>query len=79
MVEKHSKPWLHLDMDNMSVPYAARMLRSWMIDNGIKEVNVAGPCASSDPEIYRALKKCLKLLFRNKKRAFRILCQLTKS
>ena len=36
--QKHAKPWLHLDMKNMSIIYAGRLLRSWIIDNGLKTV-----------------------------------------
>ncbi|MBU0909264.1 MAG: putative molybdenum carrier protein, partial [Proteobacteria bacterium] len=60
MAEKHNKPWLHLDMENMSRSYATRMLQSWIIDNGIKVLNVAGPRASKDPKIYDATVKILE-------------------
>lgn len=46
MAVKHNKPWLHLDLDAMSVAYASRLLKSWIIDNGIKVLNVAGPRGS---------------------------------
>jgi hypothetical protein len=60
MAEEHNKPWLHLDMENMSFSYASRMLQSWIIDNGIKVLNVAGPRASKDPKIYDATVKILE-------------------
>ena len=60
MAEKHTRPLLHLNMDKMSVSYAARMLQSWIIDNGIRVLNVAGPRASGDPEIYGMVTKVLE-------------------
>ena len=60
MAEKHTRPLLHLDLDKMSVSYAARMLQSWIIDNGIRVLNVAGPRASGDPEIYGMVTKVLE-------------------
>lgn len=64
--EKHNKPWLHIDMNIMSVGYATRLLKSWIIDNGIKVMNVAGPRASKDPEIYDVTVKVLVGAVNNK-------------
>ncbi|MCB2181322.1 MAG: putative molybdenum carrier protein [Desulfobulbaceae bacterium] len=58
--EKHCKPNIHLNMENMSFPYAARMLKTWISDNGIKILNVAGPRASGDPEIYDTVTRVLE-------------------
>ena len=52
MAKKHNKPWIHLDVEKMSMSYATRLLRSWITDNGIKVLNVAGSKASRDSEIY---------------------------
>jgi len=57
--QKHAKPWLHLDMKKMSLIYARRLLKSWIIDNGLKTLNVAGPRASGDPEIYNTVTQVL--------------------
>ncbi|MFH1216538.1 MAG: putative molybdenum carrier protein [Pseudomonadota bacterium] len=57
--EKLNKPWLHLDLDAMSVGYATRLLKSWIIDNGIKVLNVAGPRGSKDPKIYEVTLKII--------------------
>lgn len=66
MAEKHTTPWLHLDMEQMSVPYAARMLQTWIIDNGIRVLNVAGPRASGDPEIYSMVTKMLESVLQHR-------------
>lgn len=60
VAEKHNKPWLHLDMKKVSESYASRLLQSWIIDNGIKVLNVAGPRASMDPKIYEVTVKILE-------------------
>lgn len=60
LAQQHNKPYLHLDMDKMSSLYAARLLKTWIIDNGIKVLNVAGPRASGDPSIYTVAKEVLE-------------------
>lgn len=60
MAKKHCKPFLHIDLDKMSMVYAVRMTKMWLVDNGIKCLNVAGPRASRDPEIYSLVYKLLK-------------------
>ena len=62
LAKQHNKPWLHLDMDKMSLLYATRLLRSWIIDNGIQILNVAGSRASRDPKIYKATTNILDSL-----------------
>jgi len=52
MAIKHDRPWLHLDMNRLTVREATQMLRSWMVENKIEVLNVAGPRKSSDPLIY---------------------------
>ena len=70
LAKQHLKPWLHLNMDKMSLSYASRLLKSWIIDNGIKVLNVAGSRASGDPEIYdvtvQALESALGMAERGK-------------
>lgn len=65
---EHCKPLLHLDLENMSLPYAGRLLQSWLVDNDIRVLNVAGARASTDPEIYAATVKVLELALQNQKR-----------
>lgn len=52
LAQRHCKPVLHLDLSAVSTGYAARMLRSWLSDNGVRVLNVAGPRASKDPLIF---------------------------
>ena len=65
LAQQHSKPWLHLDMDKMSVPYASRLLKTWVTDNGIKVLNVAGPRGSGDPKIYAVAFQVLESALKN--------------
>lgn len=65
LAKEHCKSLLHLDLDKMSLLYAARLLQSWLLDNGIRVLNVAGARASTDPEIYEATMKVLELALQN--------------
>ncbi|MBW2044107.1 MAG: putative molybdenum carrier protein [Deltaproteobacteria bacterium] len=56
---KHRKPCLHIDLDSMDAPKAAEIVRLWIETRGIETLNVAGPRASKDPEIYEAAKSFL--------------------
>ena len=60
LAQKHCRPFLHLDLRSMSMSYASRMLSSWLTDNGIKILNIAGSRGSKDPEIYSATVKLLE-------------------
>lgn len=64
MAEKQCKAWIHLDMAKMSLDYAVRLLKTWVTDNGIRTLNVAGPRASKDPEIYTVTVKVLENLLK---------------
>jgi hypothetical protein len=54
MVLRHGRPWLHIDLNKTEFFQAARQIRSWITDQEIKVLNVAGPRASKDPVIYRS-------------------------
>ena len=58
--EHHGKPWIHIDLEITSYPEAARMIREWVGQNGIKIMNVAGARGSKDPEIYQAVTELLE-------------------
>ena len=60
MAKKHSRPWVHADMDVLSVPDAARTIKSWIDQNNVRVLNVAGSRASKDPEIYKTTVEILK-------------------
>jgi len=53
MALKYQKPMLHIDFNRM-IPFdAAVIINNWMVDDDIRILNVAGPRASIDPNIYR--------------------------
>lgn len=54
LARKHCKPYLHVDMEGMSKAYSVRLVKTWIVDNGIRVLNVAGSRASSDDKIYQA-------------------------
>ena len=60
---KHNRPWMHVDLEKTSFFKTALDVRSWVAENRIKVLNVAGPRGSKDPTIYDATKKLLKTAF----------------
>ena len=52
MAKKHDRPCLHIDLDVIRGISAAQKIKSWILQNGVKTLNVAGPRASKDPEIH---------------------------
>ena len=60
LAERHGRPWLHADLSRWSVEEAAARIRGWIGDRSIGVLNVAGPRASQDPEISRAVRKVLE-------------------
>ncbi len=63
LAKKHNRPWMHVDLDKTNFFRAAMDARSWVAENQIKILNVAGPRGSKDPGIYEATKKLLKAAF----------------
>ncbi len=61
LANKHNKPFLHIDMDSMEILPAVHRFQTWLTDNGIKVLNVAGSRASEDPRIYLMTTKILEL------------------
>lgn len=57
---KHGKPCLHLDLLEMSQAGASEKTRDWLEENRVEVLNVAGPRASNDPEIYSLARALLK-------------------
>jgi hypothetical protein len=53
MATKHSRPWLHIDLDRTGAFHAATTINNWILQKKIKTLNVAGPRASEDPAIYQ--------------------------
>lgn len=52
---KHAKPLLHIDFEHHSQDRAAIAVEHWVRQHAIAILNVAGPRASSEPRIYRAV------------------------
>ncbi len=52
---EQKRPWLHIDLQKTAVFDAAMILSEWVLKNNIEILNVAGPRASKDPKIYRAV------------------------
>ena len=52
MAVKHHKPCLHLDMERLTVRETSQILLSWINENKIDVLNVAGPRQSKDPRVY---------------------------
>lgn len=50
--EKYKRPCLHVDLSIRSGARAARMIKDWIVRCNIEVLNVAGPRASNDPDIY---------------------------
>lgn len=65
VAEKHGKPWLHLNMKEHSVHEAVERLRTWVNENRIEVLNVAGRSASKDPDIYIVTYKVVNGLLKN--------------
>ena len=63
LAERHRKPCLHVNMDNLSVENAVRLIGSWISKEGIEVLNVAGPKASTDSGIYDTTLELLEALF----------------
>lgn len=64
LCRKHRRPYLHIDLRELDESEAAEELSDWLRTIGCRVLNVAGPRASEDPNIYGAVKRLLHLLFR---------------
>lgn len=64
MTLRHKKPLLHIDL-NLPTSYdAASLILSWANLHRIEILNVAGPRASKDPDIYKDAFRILKMAFK---------------
>ena len=61
--QKHGKPCLHIDLNEIPDYNAVFSVRKWMHENGIKVLNVAGSRATKDPQIYDLVYKVIKGIF----------------
>jgi len=60
LANKHSRRCLYVDLNKTNGFKAAVLVNSWLIQDGIEVLNVAGPRASKDPDIYKNTKDILK-------------------
>lgn len=61
--EKLGKPYIHVDLNKLTVGNAALIVRKWIKRYKIEVLNVAGPRASKDPKIYPATLELLEAVF----------------
>jgi hypothetical protein len=61
--DQHKKPCIHVDLGKLSLKDAAIIINSWIEDNNVKVLNIAGPRAGKDPEIYKATFNLLETIF----------------
>jgi hypothetical protein len=59
----HNRPWLHIDLNKTNSFQAAGKIKSWIMENDIEVLNVAGSRASKDPLIYQATADILETVF----------------
>ena len=63
LAEEHNKPYLHIDLNLLSMQEAAQIINQWIQSYKLKVLNVAGPRASKDPKIYQATMNLLEKAF----------------
>lgn len=59
---RHKKPFLHIDFAALSIEAAADKTLAWLKRTKCRQLNVAGPRASTDAEIYEVTKRFLEEL-----------------
>ncbi len=59
----HHRPWLHIDLNKTNAFQAAEKIKSWLTENEIEVLNVAGSRASKDPAIYQATVDIIETVF----------------
>jgi hypothetical protein len=65
MAVKHGKPWIHVDVNKVWVEATVQIIRAWISGNNIEVLNVAGPRASKDREIYSTTARILKAVLQS--------------
>lgn len=60
---KHQRPCLHVDLELTPAFQAASLITSWLEQNRIEILNVAGPRASKDPKIYQLTKYIIESVY----------------
>ena len=60
MAIRHRRPWLHIDLKQTPAFKSATLISSWKNENNIEILNVAGPRASKDGQIYSSVFKLIE-------------------
>lgn len=63
LAEKHNKPFLQIDFCQTNIQLASSKAKAFLESNDCKVLNIAGPRASGDLEIYAKTKEFLQTLF----------------
>ena len=63
LAKKNNRPYLHVDLEVADVNDAAKQVEKWIDMEHIRVLNIAGPRASKDPEIYQAAMALLEKTF----------------
>ena len=63
LAEKYKRPCLHINLKEINAFQAAINIQTWLKEERIEVLNVAGPRASRDPDIYEATARILKAVF----------------
>jgi hypothetical protein len=72
LAEKHGRPSLHIDLNQIPAFKAAAMIAAWINRNPIKTLNVAGPRTSNDPMIYQKTKEVLFALWQHLRKTYKL-------
>jgi len=56
LAEKHRRPCFHIDLNKIPAFMTSSQINTWVILHKIETLNVAGPRASKDPDIYKNVK-----------------------
>lgn len=59
----HQRPCLHVDLEAIPAFQAATLIASWLEQNRIEVLNVAGPRASKDSKIYHLTKHIIESVY----------------
>ncbi|MCO6512663.1 MAG: putative molybdenum carrier protein [Aridibacter famidurans] len=59
IARQYGKPAIHIDLSSETLEEAVIRLRDWLARNGSRVMNIAGPRASSDPEIYAMTRRLI--------------------
>lgn len=62
LAQKYGRPFLHIDLNRINAFRAAETIANWIRKHSIRILNVAGPRASKDPQIYQSVKRVLTTL-----------------